>query len=228
VWYESMCGASEPISLLKEIERAERVLDSLLQRLSKLYHSLEEVESNLRVSDFSSSGMFVQGLTNGIICILTANIKGDPIYNVLESLKGKGLKLSAIIKGSDRSEAPDTCDSILKIIKAKFNHNTTRLIINLRWSALSALIDKDNVVIIGTRFIHGSNDEISRFKKNLKELNLEVFEDDGEFGGGLLTYKLTNFAKNIDSLIVLELTLSSTLLENTKKVAEILEMVSTV
>ena len=222
-----MSSAFEPISILKELERAERVLDNLLKQILSLYTNLEPMESDLRVDDFSSSGMFVPGVATGIVCALTADIKGDPIYRVLESLKGKGLKLPAIIKGSDRSEASETCDSIMKIIKAQFNLKTTRLIVNLRWSSSPAIIENDNVVIIGTRYLHGNMQEIMRFKNRLKELKLEVFDDNGEFGGGLLTYKLTNFAREVDNITVLEITLSSTLSENATMVAEILKAITT-
>jgi len=221
-----MCGAFQPISLLKELERAESVLDSLLQQLLRLYDNLEPVESNLRVNDFSLGGMIIPGSLTEIVCALTADLKGDPIYNALESLKGKGLKLPTIIKGSDRSETPVTCDSIMKIINAKFNLKKTRFIVNLRWSSLPSSVDYDNVVILGTRFFQGNTREITRFKNSLKELNLDVFEDDGEFGGGLLTYRLTNFAKDVDSIKVLELTLSSALSEKTEKVGEILEAIT--
>lgn len=221
-----MSNPFEPMSILKELERAERILDNLLQQLSSLYANLEPMESVLRVDDFSSSGMIIPGTKTGIVCALTADIKGDPIYKALESLKGKGLRLPAIIKGSDRTEASETCDSIMKIIKAQFEHKITRFIVNLRWSSLPALIENDNVVIMGTRYLHGETQDIMRIKNRLKKLNLEVLEDNGEFGGGLLTYKLTNFAKEVDNTTVLELTLSSALSENATMIAKILEAIT--
>jgi len=216
----------ESMSVLKELERAERVLDNLLRQLSSLYTNLEPMESMLRVSDFSSSGMMVQGMMDGIVCALTADIKTDPIYKALESLKGKGLKLPTIIKGSDRAESTETCDSIMKIIKAQFDLKTTRLIVNLRWALLPSIIENDDIIIMGTRYIHGDSQDIMRFRNRLKELGIEVFEDNGEFGGGLLTYKLTNFVKEVDNVIVLELTLSSALSENVTTIAKILEAIT--
>jgi hypothetical protein len=222
-----MSGCFKPISILKELERAENILDGLQQQLSRLYTNLEPLESNLRLSDFSSSGMYIQGATTGIVCVLTADIKGDPLHNALTSLKGKGLKLPAIIKGSDRNETSATCESIMKIVKAQFDLKTTRMIVNLRWSPIPAIIDNDNVVIMGTRYFHGNMRNVMRFKNKLEELKLEVLEDNGEFGGGLLTYKLTDFAKAVGDIIVLELTLSTNLSEDIDKIAEILEAVVT-
>ena len=221
-----MSKTYEPMSILKELEHAERVLNNLLHRLTSLYTNLEQMESVLRVNDFSSSGMIVPGMMTGIVCALTADISTDPLHKALESLKGKGLKLPTIIKGSDRTESAETCDSFMKIIKAQFNLRTTQLIVNLRWSSLPPIIENDNVVIIGTRYIHGESQDITRFKNRLKGLDIQVFEDNGEFGGGLLTYKLTSFAREADNVIVLELTLSSALSEDVTRIAKILEAIA--
>ncbi|RDE15755.1 MAG: hypothetical protein C4K48_02945 [Candidatus Thorarchaeota archaeon] len=223
----SMTSASEGAVLLQELERAEQILGSLLQRLSNLHTSLESIESNLRVDDFSTTVLIVQGSTTGIVCALTADIKGDPIHDAFESLRGRGFRLPVIIKGSDRSESQATCDSIMRIIRAQLKLKTSQLIINLRWSPLPTVIDSNRAVILGTRYKHGSPREISTFKEKLRELNLQVLDDDGEFGGGLLTYKLTELAREAENVVVLEMTLSSTLAGNVPKIAEILETITT-
>lgn len=222
-----MTGASEGADLFRELERAERILGSLLQRLSSLHTSLESIESNLRVDDISTSGLLVQGSITGIVCALTADIKGDPIHDAFEGLRGKGFRLPVIIKDSDRSESPVTCDSIMKVIRAQLKLKTSKLIINLRWSSLPAVIDSSKAVILGTRYRYGNAREISTFKEKLRELNLQVLEDDGEFGGGLLTYKLTELARDVGNVVVLEMTLSSTLAGNVPKIGEILEATTT-
>lgn len=222
-----MTSADERASLFQEIERAERTLGNLLQRLSSINTSLETVESNMRVNDFTMSGMYVPGSANGIVCALTGDIRGDPIRDALENLKGKGFRLPVIIKGSDRSESKATCNSIMKTIGAHLKLTKTKLIINLRWSTLSPDIDSSDAVVLGTRYKHGSKREILMFKEKLIELNLQVFEDEGEFGGGLLTYKLAELAKEIGDVAVMEVTLSSTLAQNIPKIAEILKAVTT-
>jgi hypothetical protein len=222
-----MISASEGAALVRELERAEQTLGSLLQRLSSIHTSLDSIETNLRVDDLSTSGLFVQGSTTGIVCALTADIKGDPIHQTFEVLRGRGFRLPVIIKDSDRSESPATCDSIMRIIRAQLKLKTSKLIVNLRWSSLPAVIDSDNAVILGTRYRYGDSREISAFEEKLRELNLQVLEDDGEFGGGLLTYKLTELARETQNVVVLEMTLSSTLAGNAPKIAEILEAITT-
>ena len=222
-----MTSASEAANLFRELERAEEILGSLLLRLSSFHASLESVESNLRADDFSTSGLFVQGSTNAIVCALTADIKGDPIHDAFEGLRGKGFRLPVVIKGSDRSESQTTCDSIMKIIRAQLKLKTSELIVNLRWSPLPAVIDGSRAVVLGTRYGHGDAREISTFKEKLTELNLQVLEDNGEFGGGLLTYKLAELAREVGNVLVVEMTLSSALAGNVSKIAEILEAITT-
>jgi hypothetical protein len=213
-------------NILGELTRAEGILNGLLERLSNLLAVLEPIESNLRLTDFASSGMYIRGSKNAIICALTADIQGDPIHSAIELIKGKGLKLSSIIKGSDRSESVSTCKSILKIIKAQLKSTESKVVTNLRWSSLPKTIERDNVVIVGTRFCRMDSDEITRLKDKLRNLNLEVYEDEGEFGGGLLAYKLVQLAEEFEELTVLEVTLSSSLAGESPKVAEILEALS--
>ena len=222
-----MTSASEGANLVRELERAEQILGSLLQQLFSFHTSLDSIESGLRVDDFSTSGLFVQGSTTGIVCALTGDIKGDPIHDAFEGLRGRGFRLPIIIKDSDRSESPATCEAIMKIIRAHLKLKTSRLIINLRWSSLPAVVDGSNVVILGTRYRHGEARQISTFSERLKELNLQVLEDDGEFGGGLLTFKLTELARETEDMMVLEMTLSSALAGNVSKIAEILEVITT-
>jgi hypothetical protein len=226
VWNRSMNSSSERRNILGELRRAEDILNNLLERLSELFAVLEPLESHLRLTDFSSSGMYIPGSKNAIICALTADIRGDPIHAAIELTKGKGLKLPAIIKGSDRSESTSTCESILKIIKTQLRSTGTKAITNLRWSSLPKVIDRDSVVIIGTRYSHAGANEIMRLKDRLKKLNLEVYEDDGEYGGGLLTYRLMKLVEEMDDVIVLEMTLSSSLTSDLPKVVEILEALS--
>ncbi|MCK5389432.1 MAG: hypothetical protein KAJ36_03025, partial [Candidatus Thorarchaeota archaeon] len=106
-------------SLLQELERTETVLNRLLKKISNVSDLLRPLEHSLRAEDFSSSGSYVPGTSNGVVCVLSSLIKGDPLSSSIDLIRGKGLKLPAIIKGSDRSETKSTCDSILKIIEGK-------------------------------------------------------------------------------------------------------------
>ena len=210
-------------SLLQELERTEIVLNRLLKKISNISEFLRPLEHSLRAEDFSSSGSYVPGTSNGVVCVLSSLIKGDPLSSSIDLIRGKGLKLPAIIKGSDRSETRSTCDSILKIIEGKPGGTPIDYVINLRWANLPAIVDGTNVVVIGKRFHYRKKEALKKLHIRFKELDLQILEDMGQFGGGPLTYRLTELARKLGNMTVLEITLSHYIAENHDRVAEILE-----
>lgn len=218
-----MSSLNEHRSLLQELERAETVLNSLLNKISNVRDYLKPLEQSLRAEDFSSSGSYVPGTSNGIVCVLSALIKGDPLSNSIDLTIGKGLKLPAIIKGSDRSETKSTCDSILKIVEGKLGGTAIDYIINLRWANLPSVVDGMNVLVIGKRFHYGKKEDLKKIYIRLKESGFQILEDVGQFGGGPLTYRLTELARKLGNMTVIEITLSRSFAENHERVANILE-----
>ena len=210
-------------NLLQELERAEIVLNRLLKKISNVSDFLRPIEHSLRTEDFSASGSYVPGTSNGVVCVLSSLIKGDPLSNSIELIKGKGLKLPAIIKGSDRNETQSTCDSILKIIEGKPGGTPIGYVINLRWANLPSVIDGINVLVIGNRFQYRKEDSMKKLNIRFKELDFDVLEDDGQFGGGPLTYRLTELDRKLRNMTVLEITLSHRFAEDHERVANILE-----
>ena len=218
-----MSSLNEHRSLLQELERTETVLNRLLKKISNVSDLLRPLEHSLRAEDFSSSGSYVPGTSNGVVCVLSSLIKGDPLSSSLDLIRGRGLKLPAIIKGSDRSETKSTCDSILKIIEGKPGGTPINYVINLRWANLPSIVDDTNMVVIGKRFQYIEKGDLKKLKIRFKELGFQVLEDVGQFGGGPLTYRLTELARKLGNMTVLEITLSHCIAENHDRVAEILE-----
>jgi len=210
-------------SLLKELERTEIVLNRLLKKISNVSDFLKPLEHSLRAEDFSSSGSYIPGTSSGVVCVLSSLIKGDPLSSSIDLIKGKGLKLPSIIKGSDRSETKSTCDSILKIIEGKPGGTPIDYVINLRWAKLPSVVDGKNVLVIGNRFHCSKEETMKKLNIRFKELDFQVLEDAGQFGGGPLTYRLTELARKLGNMTVLEITLSHSIAENHERVAEILE-----
>ncbi|MCK5265430.1 MAG: hypothetical protein KAR03_07465 [Candidatus Thorarchaeota archaeon] len=218
-----MSSLNEHRSLLQELERTETVLNRLLKKISNVSDLLRPLEHSLRAEDFSSSGSYVPGTSNGVVCVLSSLIKGDPLFSSVDLIRGRGLKLPAIIKGSDRSETKSTCDSILKIIEGKPGGTPINYVINLRWANLPSIVDDTNMVVIGKRFQYIEKGDLKKLKIRFKELGFQVLEDVGQFGGGPLTYRLTELARKLGNMTVLEITLSHCIAENHDRVAEILE-----
>ncbi len=218
-----MSSLNEHRSLLQELERTETVLNRLLKKISNVSDFLRPLEHSLRAEDFSSSGSYVPGTSNGVVCVLSSLIKGDPLSSSIDLIRGKGLNLPAIIKGSDRNETKSTCDTILKIIEGKPGGTPINYVINLRWANLPSIVDDSNVVVIGKRFHYRKKRDLKKLQTRFEEIGFQVLEDVGQFGGGPLTYRLTELARKLGNMTVLEITLSHCIAENHDRVAEILE-----
>ncbi len=64
---------------------------------------------------------------------------------------------------------------------------------------------------------------MKKLQTRFEEIGFQVLEDVGQFGGGPLTYRLTELARKLGNMTVLEITLSHCIAENHDRVAEILE-----
>ncbi|TFG33977.1 hypothetical protein EU527_05835 [Candidatus Thorarchaeota archaeon] len=215
-------------SLFQELERADSALTKVLEKLIVINDSLKPVLRELRVIDFSSSGIFKRGIANGIICSVTSLIRGDPLSKSLEAQQGKGLEIPSIIMAADRNESRNTCDSILKIIESEFLKKTPRFIINLRWGSMPKILNPHNILVIGRRYSNLEEQELKKLTTNLEQQGLRVYEDSGEYGGGLLIYHLLESVGKTGNTTVFEITLSKELAENEKQVGFILQAFSTI
>ena len=216
---------SKSRSLLKELEHTESVLQNLLQVLTDLNSALKPIEREMKVSDFSISGEYVQGDSKGVVCVLSGLIQGDPLQQILQK-KGRGRGVPSLIKAGDRSESDITVESIVNMIHAEEQKKQLDYVINLRWSQLPAPLETDSVVIRGRRYQQGDSIRISKLETELERLGLKVVIDDGEFGGGPLTYEITKSFSDRRNLLVSELTLSRQVVENDELVIEILNMLT--
>ncbi len=219
-----MSGARKRRGLLQELERTENVLEVLLTRLSNLNSSLQPIERELRVTDFVSSGVYVQGASRGIVCVLSGLIKGDPFERVFNEKKGSGIP--TLIKAGDRSESPTIVESIVNMVHAEDKKKPVEYVVNLRWSVFPGPIDKENIMIVGTRYSSGRVHEVKRLIAELEALGVVILEDDGEYGGGLLVFEFIRSFKNKLEPLVIELTLSHKLSENVTVVARILNVLA--
>ncbi|MHA2024761.1 MAG: hypothetical protein ACW98U_02575 [Candidatus Thorarchaeota archaeon] len=207
--------------LLQELERTERVLTLLLDRLSNLNAALEPIERGMRVTDFTSSGVYVPGMSRGIVCVPSGLIKGDPLEHILSVLGGRGIPV--LIKAGDRSESQSTVKSIVNMIQAEDQKKAIEFVVNLRWSEFPKPLEKGNVAIIGTRYVKG---DVKSLRNELEKLGVVIYYDDGEYGGGPLVHKFTKTEMKTPDALVVELTLSRSLSENLPLVTVILNVLA--
>jgi len=220
-----MSKSSSQRGLLKELERAEIVLHDLLTTLSNLNSALKPIEREMKVSDFTSSGEHVQGTSRGIVCVLSGLIQGDPLQKIL-TVKGRGRDIPALIKASDRSESPMTVESIVNMLHAENQKRSLEYVVNLRWAELPASLEREKVVIIGTRYESGNSIRLMKLETELEKIGLKILADNGEFGGGPLVYEIIESFCNKRNLLVVELTLSRQVVENDIAVMQMLNMLA--
>ena len=184
-----MSKSGSHLHLLKELERAEVVLEDLLATLVDLNSVLKPIEQDMKVTDFAANGEFVQGVSSGVVCIPSGLIQGDPLEQIItEREKGRGFP--ALIKAGDRSESSIIVESIVNMLHAEDRKKHLEYVINLRWSELPAILEKDSIAIIGNRYVSGSAVEMAKLEKRLEDLHFRVLRDNGEFGGGPLIYEI--------------------------------------
>lgn len=222
-----MSKSSSQRSLLKDLDFAVSVLQDLLSTLSNLNSILKPIERDMKVSDFTSSGEFVQGASKGIVCVLSGMIQGDPLQRIL-SEKGKGGNIPALIKASDRSESPLTVESVVNMLHAEDQKQRLEYVINLRWAELPKPLEKRNVVIRGTRYASGNRSSITKLERVLEEEGFRLVLDNGEFGGGPLAYETIKSFEGSHELLVVELTLSREVAENQDEVIRLLNILASI
>jgi hypothetical protein len=220
-----MIKSSSQRGLLKELERTEIVLQDLLTTLSNLNSALKPIEREMKVSDFASSGEYVQGASRGVVCVLTGLIQGDPLQRILTEI-GRGGDIPALIKAGDRSESDMTVESIVNRLHAEDQKRSLEYMLNLRWAELPEPLEREKVVIIGTRYESGNSIRLTKLETELEKIGLKIVRDNGEFGGGPLTYEIVKSFSNRRNLLVAELTLSRQVVKNDTAVIQILNMLA--
>lgn len=212
-------------SLLNELERTEGVLQDLLSTLAGLNMLLKPIEQEMKVTDFASSGEYVQGVSKGVVCVLTGLIQGDPLQKILAE-KGRGRNIPALIKAGDRTESQVTVESVVNMLHAEDQKQRLEFVINLRWAELPSPLERNRVVVRGDRFVSGKQIILRKIENELEELGLVVTVDQGEFGGGPLVYEIIRSFREIHDLLVAELTLSREVVENDALVIQMLNMLA--
>ena len=220
-----MSNSSRRRSLLKELEYTESVLQDLLATLSNLNSTLKPIEREMKVNDFATSGEFTQGISKGIVCVLTGLIQGDPLERVLTD-KGRGRNIPALIKAGDRSESKLTIENVVNMLHAEDQKQRLKYVINMRWAELPAPLEKENVIVIGTRYASSSDLRISELERALLQTGFNVVQDYGEFGGGPLVYEVIKSFGDRTNLLVAELTLSREIVENDMAVIQVLNILA--
>ncbi|MHA2140228.1 MAG: hypothetical protein ACXADC_08750 [Candidatus Thorarchaeota archaeon] len=217
--------------LSEELAKTVDILRAVLRRLSDVNKALEPLENELGAADFAESGIYVIGASAGVVCFPTALSEGDPLKPILDDARAKEAKMPSIVESDDPEESRNTCDRVIRLMKREIWNKRESILkpsymIVIRWDHMFEDLELNKTVIVGQRYISGSEDSIRRLTKNLKKFGLSIIEDSGQYGGGPMTYELIEEFSKSNSLLVVQLTFSHSVATDEAKILAILEMLS--
>ncbi len=163
-----------------------------------------------------------------IVCITSALIHNDPLAASL-SLITYGASWPSLLRAGDPTESPDTCETIVDTVLpevAKLSGDI--LVMNLKWGRMPDDLEKAKAAIVGTRFILASKEKLESIRKSISGAGMEVFYDDGLYGGGLLAYDLVRALNEKADATVVEVTLSRTAAESANMIQSLLRAVTSI
>lgn len=223
--------SESPLSseLSKDLEKAKDVLERLLQRVSRLRTSLEPFERGLSAKDFEASDVHIRGTPTGFICLPTALSPGDPLNITVEGIMAESDKAPSLIKAADDEESRAMCDRTIKMLEWEMEKTAgeePQFLIVLRWSDMFEPLEKKKTGVIGKRYLAGSAEQLKAFVQTLKKAGIAVLFDDGEYGGGALTYELVQAFGESRSTLIAQLTLSRGVITDNVAITRLLESLS--
>ena len=216
-----MSGHGGKASIVDSLERTEKALQQILQSVQGINSHLELEEARLGGQQNATQLDFIQGAARVIVYSMGGKVQGDPLGNTIKQLIGIGKRLPSFILGSDRSESETTCQGMSHQMRSRLTG--TRGIVGLRWSDLPAGLQKNNTIIIGTRFQKGSDDAVESLKEKLKAAGIDSVIDHGEYGGGPVAYTLMQSISDSDGMLFVELTMDATFASDVQKMETLLK-----
>jgi hypothetical protein len=225
---EKMGISSSKTEITRELERAKQVIEKLWEVVSNLDNLLEPIERELAIKDFDSDGEFARTTAKGFILVPHSG-EDDPIIEALEWTNKREKKTPSIIRISEVNEDSDTVWKTVSMFESEVmqQENSEHLVINLRWSKMPEPLEAKKTAVIGRRYILGKEEDITYIQERLTKLGLDVVDDSGEFGGGPVVYEFVRLLGSKSSSIVMELTISESVVKDKMLVSQILELIST-
>jgi len=137
--------------------------------------------------------------------------------------------MPSLLRADDPAESPDTCETIVDtLLPEVMKLSGDILVINLKYSPMSDRFENLKAGIIGTRYILARKDKLESIGIGIRGAGMEVFYDDGFYGGGLLAYSLVKALNKKADATVVEVTLSRTAAESATVIQSLLRAVTSV
>ncbi|MHA1638146.1 MAG: hypothetical protein ACTSUO_08705 [Candidatus Thorarchaeota archaeon] len=196
----------------EDLERVVLVLTNLESVLKRVNNTLRHKEQIILEKEAVKNKSIEQGLSNAII-ILPDNLSSSPCFSNALALFPDTKKPTLLLQKKDIVESKDAYSKIIQLVSARLKEmeNRPTLIVNLQTKSLLPILEDKKTIIIGKRFYQDYRQTLDGLIKTMRRHDFQVIEDTGLFGGGTLTYELSNLFKGIT---VVEITLSQMIVEN--------------
>ena len=215
-----MTASSSIRAVTKGLERALRVIDELLTSVKNINESIVEYERTLVLEESEKGGHLLFGSKSRYVCLTKQGSKDEPMKLLLEELlESKATLPSVILLGRDTKESIRRIETIFRS-KIQESERKKVIVLNLRWATMLPVMEADQTVVVGTRYIHLSEETMRKLEKTLIDIGLSVTYDRGEYGGGALTHQIIT---RLRPMMTLELTLSESVVRNAGLTISLLE-----
>jgi hypothetical protein len=209
--------------ILDSLNMAGDALKATLLTLVKLESSLSRIERSLAIDELPSASGFIQGASDGVVCISSGLSPGNPLARAIQSIRGSGKKMPSFVLGNDSGEDDESCQDVLRVIRKSIGH--PRHVFTLRVTSAPLPAGSACPVIVGTRYIHGDEAALQKLEDAIRKIGAEPIRDDGEFGGGALIYTLVE-ALSRESEQIIELTISQVIADDLERFSGFLSLLS--
>jgi hypothetical protein len=207
-------------SVTKKLERALKVVDELRASLNGINLSLQLYERAIVLEESEKSGYLLLESKSRFVCLTPDDSKNDPVRILLEALLESKKKLPSVIILSRSEKGSLTRIESIFQSKIQDSQRENTILINLRWATMLPILEDTMAMVVGIRYQHMPQEMIDNLEAAGSDIGLSTLFDNGEYGGGQLTYQLIS---RLQPTVTLEITLSEAVIRNTSVAVSLLE-----
>ncbi len=208
--------------IVSDLEKAKSVVKQLEAVLVKLNVSLEFEENTLYRRDMSSDA--TRESTTGVVVLFSETLSNSQTFISVLSTKSSAVE-SNYIQVDDIMESQLTCRKIIRSLSVKFRNSPTPLncIINLQCVQMIPPREEEQVIVIGKLYFQDVKEIIQKYEDQFRGLGFHFVYDQGQFGGGVLTYELI---QSFPESTIFEITLSQSFTEDESNMHRLLDILT--
>ncbi|MDF1540415.1 MAG: hypothetical protein P1Q69_16085 [Candidatus Thorarchaeota archaeon] len=215
-------GASNSESLQEQLKRAKKTLERTGKSVDRLIAVLEPTEQMLMRKEFQTRTVLDPGQAKVVLCLEEELASSKSFRKAISKLS---MTKPTLVKIPEDRNSRLTNLTVARMIPVEVLTKSEGqvLVVNLQRELMLKQLEQTKSVVLGQRYYLNSNDAIVRLSAALESQGINVLEDQGLYGGSVLTYELVRTLEGRPQSTVLEITLSKSVAENTNILKRVLE-----